>query len=43
VRAALDIRQYKTGMKVSDKQLARVNCTPAEFHGEWNYAIRPRV
>jgi len=43
VRAALDTNHYKTGMKVSDKQLARVNCTPAEFHGEWNYTMRPRA
>jgi hypothetical protein len=43
VRAALDTHCYETGQKVSEKQLARVNCTPAEFHGEWNYTIRPRA
>ena len=42
VRAALDPTDYPTGQKVSDEQLARVNCAPAEFHGEWNYVIRPR-
>jgi hypothetical protein len=42
VRAALDTNQYETGIKISDQQLARVNCTPAPFHGEWNYTIRPR-
>jgi hypothetical protein len=42
VRAALDTRHYDTGIKVSDEELARVNCTPAQFHGEWNYTIRPR-
>ena len=42
VRAALDEHQYPTGRKVTDKELAAVNCTPAEFHGEWNYTIRPR-
>jgi len=41
VRAALDTNDYPTGRKVSKKQLAAVNCTPAEFHGEWNYTIRP--
>ena len=41
VRAALDTGQYETGIKVSDEQLARVKWVPAEFHGEWNYAIRP--
>jgi hypothetical protein len=42
VRAALDEHEYPTGRKVTDKELAAVNCTPAEFHGEWNYTIRPR-
>jgi hypothetical protein len=42
VRAALDTTQYDTGIKVSDEELARVKCTPAKFHGEWNYTIRPR-
>ncbi len=41
VRAALDRREYETGLTVTDEQLARVNCTPHEFHGEWNYTIRP--
>ena len=43
VRAALDTDEYPTGRKVTDKQLAAINCTPAEFHGEWNYTIRPRA
>jgi hypothetical protein len=43
VRAVLDTNQYETGIKITDKQLAQVNCTPAEFHGEWNYTIRPRA
>jgi hypothetical protein len=42
VRSALDTHDYPTGQKVSDKQLATVHCTPDEFHGEWNYIIRPR-
>ncbi len=42
VRAALDTNRYETGIEVSDKELARVHCTPAEFHGEWNYTVRPR-
>jgi hypothetical protein len=42
VRASLDTRHYDTGIKVSDEELARVQCTPARFHGEWNYTIRPR-
>ena len=42
VRAALDPNRYETGIEVSDEQLARVNWTPARFHGEWNYTIRPK-
>jgi hypothetical protein len=42
VRAALDTGHYDTGIKVTDEELARVKCTPARFHGEWNYTIRPR-
>lgn len=41
VRAALDPTEYETGIKVSDEELARVNLKRAEFHGEWNYTIRP--
>ena len=43
VRAVLDTNPYETGRKITDKQLAQVNSTPAEFHGEWNYTIRPRA
>jgi hypothetical protein len=42
VRAALDTNEYETGIEVSDEQLAGVKLTPARFHGEWNYTIRPR-
>jgi hypothetical protein len=26
---------------VSDKELAAVNIARADFHGEWNYTIKP--
>jgi Rhodopirellula transposase DDE domain len=42
VRAALDTREYETGIKVSDDELAKLNITPARFHGNWNYTIVPR-
>jgi hypothetical protein len=41
VNAALDLGTYPTGMKVTDEDLARVNLEKAEFHGEWNYTIKP--
>jgi hypothetical protein len=42
VRAALDTERYPTGIKVSDEELAAVQLTPHEFHGDWNYTIKPR-
>jgi DDE family transposase len=42
VRAALDTTAYETGIKISDQELARVDCKRARFHGDWNYTIRPR-
>jgi hypothetical protein len=42
VRAALDDSEYETGIKVSDEQLAQVNLKKLDFHGDWNYTIRPR-
>lgn len=42
VRAALDTNTYETGIKVSDEQMAQLQLTPATFHGEWNYTIKPR-
>jgi Rhodopirellula transposase DDE domain len=42
VRAALDTERYATGIKVSDEELAAVQLMPHEFHGDWNYSIKPR-
>jgi hypothetical protein len=39
----LDRRKYRTGRKVSDTEMATINIVPEKFHGEWNYAIRPRL
>jgi hypothetical protein len=43
VEAALDPTPYETGKKVSDEELAQVNLSPSDFHGnDWNYVIKPR-
>ena len=42
VRAALDTRQYETGIEVSDEELHHLNLTRSNFHGDWNYSIKPR-
>ncbi len=41
VTCRLDRTQYDAGTKVSREQLAAVNLFPHDFHGEWNYTIRP--
>jgi hypothetical protein len=37
----LDHRKYPIGRKVSDEEMKRVNLKRNQFHGEWNYVIRP--
>lgn len=43
VRAALDENRYDAGIKVTDAELAAVNLTRDDFHGEWNYRVGPRT
>ena len=43
VRCQLDPMAYPAGIKVSDDELAAVNITRHEFHGEWNYTISPKA
>jgi hypothetical protein len=42
VRARLDRRRYPTGKKVSAKELRDMKIERDDFHGDWNYVIRPR-
>ena len=42
VRARLDRRKYRTGIKVTKQQLRAINIERHDFHGDWNYVIRPR-
>lgn len=41
IMAMLDENIYRTGRKISDKELAEVNLKKEDFHGEWNYIIFP--
>ena len=43
VRAELGENTYEAGIKVSDAELAAVAIERDEFHGEWNYRIKPRA
>lgn len=43
VRARLDRRSYPTGRKISEKEFRTLNIEKKDFHGDWNYVIRPRT
>jgi hypothetical protein len=37
----LDDNRYPKGVVVSDEELAAINIARSDFHGEWNYTIKP--
>ena len=41
VRAELDPGSYDTGVKVSDEQMGGLPLDRHDWHGEWNYTLRP--
>jgi hypothetical protein len=41
VYAQLDDRPYPKEIQVTDQELAAVNITRSQFHGDWNYTITP--
>jgi len=43
VYARLDEADYPKGVAVSNAEIAKVNLHRHEFHGDWNYTIRPRT
>ena len=42
VTAMKDIHTYPTGIKITDQQMAQLNIAKHEFHGDWNYTIKPQ-
>jgi transposase len=42
VRCVLDDNVYEKGRRVTDAEMASLNIYCHDFHGEWNYTIRPR-
>jgi len=42
VRSEIDHASYPKSVVVTDDQMARVRLQPHQFHGEWNYTIRPK-
>ena len=43
VQCELDVNKYPKGQKVTDQEMKKLRISPHEFHGEWNYALSPRV
>jgi hypothetical protein len=43
VKAVLDEKQYQTGIKITDEQMKNWNIEKNEFHGKWNYIIKPKL
>lgn len=41
IEADLDKRRYPKGIKVTDEEMSRLHIERADFHGEWNYSIKP--
>jgi len=41
IQARLNTQSYPTGVKVSQKELAKVNLKPGAFQGKWNYSVLP--
>lgn len=42
VSCYLNRKKYKTGIRVSKKEMGLLNLKRHEFHGEWNYIIAPQ-
>ena len=43
VRAELDSGAYDTGIKISDGQMDALPLTRHDWHGDWNYTLRPEA
>jgi hypothetical protein len=43
VQCELDVNEYPKGLKITDQEMKRLQFTPHEFHGEWNYTLSPRA
>src|ERR1035437_2526771 len=41
VSCELDTGQYATGIKITNEDFDKINMETDDFHGEWNYKIKP--
>lgn len=43
INASLDKNIYEKGIKISEEEMQKINIQKNEFHGEWNYKIKPNI
>jgi len=41
IQAALDLKEYPAGIKVSDQIMKTLTMEKNDFHGEWIYTVSP--
>ncbi|HAR79223.1 MAG TPA: ISAzo13 family transposase [Succinivibrionaceae bacterium] len=42
IRCEIDQKEYEKGVKITEEELAKLNIIPNDWHGEWNYTIKPQ-
>ena len=42
VKAGIDYNEYQKGIKVTEAQMRMIDISRNEFHGEWNYTLKPQ-
>jgi hypothetical protein len=43
VTCELDTKTYDTGIKITEEEMKTINLEKNDFHGEWNYTIKPEI
>ena len=43
VRCEIDHKSYPAGVKVTDAEMSDINLIRHDFHGDWNYTIKPQA
>ena len=42
IKTSVDTNEYAKGIKITDKEMDSLALEREEFHGEWNYTMRPQ-
>ena len=42
IQTSVDTNEYAKGIRITDKEIKSLALERDEFHGEWNYILRPR-